>query len=55
MENLLIKINEITALIPDFAADAIIDSLKLIPWLFVIFVFIEIFESCHELSCIGKC
>lgn len=45
MENLLIKINEITALIPDFAADAIIDSLKLIPWLFVIFVFIEIFES----------
>lgn len=45
MNSLAIKISEIFGMIPDFAADAIIDSLKLIPWLFVIFVFIEIFES----------
>ena len=36
---------KILSLMPDFVSDALLDSLKLIPFLFVIFVFIEIFEN----------
>lgn len=33
------------SIFPDFVQDAIIDSIKLVPFLFIIFVFIEIFEN----------
>ena len=38
MENLL-------SFLPDFVQDAVIDSVSLIPFLFVVFVFIELFEN----------
>ena len=38
MENLL-------SVLPDFVQDAVIDSLNLVPFLFVVFVFIELFEN----------
>ncbi len=38
MENLL-------SFLPDFVQDAVIDSISLIPFLFVVFVFIELFEN----------
>ena len=45
MDNIILKLSELTGMIPDFALDAIKDSINLIPWLFIIFVFIEIFEN----------
>ena len=45
MENIITKLSEYAGMIPEFAQDAIKDSINLIPWLFIIFVFIEIFES----------
>jgi len=45
MENVMAKLSEYAGTLPDFALDAIKDSINLIPWLFVIFVFIEIFEN----------
>ena len=41
MENIL-------QMVPDFVTDAVIDSLKLVPFLFVIFLFIEIFENYYS-------
>jgi len=45
MENILLKLSEIIGNVPEFVEDAVKDSVNLIPWLFIIFVFIEIFES----------
>lgn len=38
-------IENLLSFLPDFVQDAVIDSLKLIPFLFVVFVFIELFEN----------
>ncbi|MCR5261342.1 MAG: arsenic efflux protein [Candidatus Gastranaerophilales bacterium] len=38
-------IEKVLSIIPDFAIDALKDSLNLVPFLFIIFVFIEIFEN----------
>lgn len=37
-------ITSLLSIIPEFAADAIADSVSLLPFLFIIFVFIELFE-----------
>lgn len=41
----MLILDKLLSFMPDFIADAVIDSIKLIPFLFVIFVFIEIFEN----------
>ena len=43
--------------LPDFFVDAVKDSVSLIPFLFIIFVFIEIFEQffSHKIETIVKC
>ena len=45
MNYIFLKLTEYMDMLPEFVQDAVKDSINLIPWLFIIFVFIEIFES----------